>query len=116
MNIPVVDACIKWNNPLTGKNHFLLFEDALYVEQMDNNLLPPFLLREAGWLVNDTAHIHTHCPTKFTHSLVLEHESVHITLFLNGFFSFFASSKPTWKEFDAAEDDYVHHMTPRQYD
>ena len=98
MNIPVVDACIKWNNPLTGKNHLFLFEDALYVEQMEHNLIPPFILREAGWMVNDTARIHAHCPTEFTHSLVLEHENVHIPLFLNGVFSFFASSKPTWKE------------------
>ena len=76
MDIPVVDACIKWNDPLTGKDHFLLFEDALYVEQMEHNLLPPFLLREAGWFVNDTARIHTHCPTEFTHSLVLEHPTL----------------------------------------
>ena len=60
MNIPVVDACIKWNNPLTGKNHFLPFEDALYVEQMDHNIIPPFLLREAGWIVNEVARIHCH--------------------------------------------------------
>ena len=48
MDIPIVDACIRWTDPLTDKNHFLLFEDALYVEQMEHKLIPPFLLRESG--------------------------------------------------------------------
>ena len=60
MKIPIVDVCIKWIDPQTDKTHFLVFKDALYVEQMEHNLIPPFLLREAGWIVNEVARIHCH--------------------------------------------------------
>ena len=60
MKIPIVDVCVKWIDPLSDDPHFLVFEDALYVEQMDHNIIPPFLLREAGWIVNEVARIHCH--------------------------------------------------------
>ena len=60
MKIPIVDVCVKWIDPLSDDPHFLEFKDALYVEQMDHNLIPPFLLREAGWIVNEVARIHCH--------------------------------------------------------
>jgi hypothetical protein len=116
MDIPIVDACILCTDPLTDKKHFPIFEDALYVEQMEHNLLPPFLLREAGWLVNDVARIHTNHVTEFTHSLVLEHEHVHIPLSLKGVFSYFTTVAPTHREFRLAEDAMCHHMTPSDYD
>jgi hypothetical protein len=115
MDIPIVDACIRWTDPLTDKNHFLLFEDALYVEQMEHKLIPPFLLRESGWLVNDVARIHTNHVNEFTHSLVLEHEHVHIPLSLKGVFSYFTTVAPTLRQFQLAEDAMCHHMTPRDY-
>ena len=60
MKIPIVDVCIKWIDPQTDKAHFFVFKDALYVEQMEYNLIPPFLLQEAGWIVNEVTRIHCH--------------------------------------------------------
>ena len=53
LRAPVVDAAIQYDSPYNGKSYILVIWNALHVPSMTNNLLPPFMLREAGVEVND---------------------------------------------------------------
>ena len=46
---PIVDACIAYDDPYSGKVFLLVVYNALHLPSMDHNLIPPFILREAGW-------------------------------------------------------------------
>jgi hypothetical protein len=112
MDIPIVTACIKWTDPNTDIDHFLQFDNALYVEQMEHNLLPPFILREAGWTVDEVPHIHTDCVTENTHAIIHERRGVKISLHLHGVFSYFTSTKPSQGDYNRADRGVLHWLTP----
>ena len=57
LRIQIVDAAICYDCPFTRTVHLLVIRNALYVPAMIHNLLPPFLLREAGLIVKDTSKI-----------------------------------------------------------
>lgn len=69
---------------------------------MNNNLIPPFILREAGLKVNDVPKIHVQSQTVSDHAIeFLEQEdgaSLRIPSHLWGIFSFFHTCAPTNKE------------------
>ena len=67
---------------------------------LEHNLIPPFILREAGIIVNETAKIHKENPSKRDHAIIIENEPLTIPLQLNGIFSFFHSRCPTIDEID----------------
>ena len=69
LTVPLVEATIKYNNPYNGKSCILVLRNALYVLSMDNNLIPPFMLREMGVAVNDIPKIHKEDPTVDDHAL-----------------------------------------------
>ena len=117
MKIPIVDVCINWIDLQTDKAHFLVFKDALYVEQMEHNLIPPFLLREAGWIVNEVARIHCHdLVTEYSHCILHETKEIRIPLGLHGVFSYFPTMKPIMGEFALTTQEFKHDMTPIHYD
>ena len=57
MNVPIVDAAVKYDCPYDGKSYILILRNALHVPSMQNNLIPPFMMREAGLQVNDVPKI-----------------------------------------------------------
>ena len=48
LKAPIVDALIVYECPYTTKLYFLVSSNVLFVESMNHNLIPPFILREAG--------------------------------------------------------------------
>ena len=56
--VPLVDATVRYDNPYNGKSYILVLRNALYVLSMDNNHIPPFMLREMEVAVNDVPKIH----------------------------------------------------------
>ena len=58
-SVPIVDAAVAYDCPYSMKTYLLSIRNALYVPSMSHNLIPPFILREAGLLVNDVPRIHT---------------------------------------------------------
>eukprot|EP00957_Ditylum_brightwellii_P128393 9792090-Ditylum_brightwellii.AAC.1 len=58
MKVKLVDAALKYDCPHQDKSYLLLVRNTLHVPSMDHNLIPPFMLREAGITVNDTPKIH----------------------------------------------------------
>lgn len=53
IDVPIADAVIKWKDPFNGDVYYFLVKNVLYVPSMEHNLIPPFVMREAGIIVND---------------------------------------------------------------
>ena len=54
----IVDAAIIYDCPYTHKSYLLFIKNTVYVSTLTYNLLPPFILREAGITVNNVSKIH----------------------------------------------------------
>ena len=91
------------------KTYLLTFRNALYVSSMSHNLIPPFIMRAAGLIVNDVPRIHTKTEdlTNETHCIVSEGEDsevkMKIPLKLDGIFSYFETRELTMEEINHCE-------------
>jgi hypothetical protein len=110
MMIPIVDAAVSYLSQ-DGKLYILVIRNALHVPAMEHNLLPPFVMREAGIKVNDTPKIQTTEPvTEEDHSIFFHEDEFRIPLSLYGMFSYFPTSKPTAEQMMESENVYL--LTP----
>ena len=107
MTIPIVDAAVLYQCPYFGLVYILVIRNAQHVPSMQNNLLPPFVLREAGIRVNDKPKIQTIDPTEADHSIYFPETDFRIPLSLWGMFSYFVTSKPTAKQMMESECVYL---------
>ena len=98
--VPIVDAAIAYHCQFTNETFVLIVRNALYIPNMDHNLVPPFILREAGVIINNVPKIHVQDPTENDHAIVFPDESLRIPLQLNGIFSYFHTRMPTSQEID----------------
>ena len=46
--VPIFDAVVSYDCPYSGKTYILVVRNSLYIASMKHNLIPPFILREAG--------------------------------------------------------------------
>ena len=67
--VPIVDAAVAYDCPFSGQTILMVARNAMYVESMDHNLVPPFIMRKAGLEVDEQAKIHTTQPSKENHSI-----------------------------------------------
>jgi hypothetical protein len=81
---------------------------------MRNNLLPPFVLREAGVRVYDTPKIQVDEPTVEDHSICFPETGFRIPLSLWGMFSYFPTTEPTAELMKETEEVYL--LTPSRWD
>ena len=61
--VPIVDATVAYDYPITNKYFILVFHNDLSVLSMEHNLVPPLIWRESGLEVNDTPKIQVKDPT-----------------------------------------------------
>ena len=109
---PVVDAVVAYHDEISRKTYILMFHNSLLVKEMDHNLIPPFIMREAGLLVNDVPKIHCHSPTKYDHSIQWPGvKELLIPLKLHGIFSYFPTQP--CPEFGWEGNEKVLHVTPQ---
>lgn len=113
MSVPVVDAAICYDCPYDGKPYILVVRNALYVPSMSSNLIPPFIMREKGIIVNDIAKVQIPDPMVEDHSIYFKETSFRIPLSLYGTFSYFPSRKPTTDELAASDEIYL--VTPTRF-
>jgi hypothetical protein len=85
MLIPIVDAAVRYECPYDGKTYILVVRNALHVPSMRNNLIPPFIMREAGIRVSDTPKIQVIEPTEDDHSIYFPDTDFRIPLSLYPF-------------------------------
>ena len=84
-----MNAVIVYDCPQSGQTYLLFVRNALCVPSMEHNLIPPFILREAGLVLHDTPKIHFNIPIAEDHSLFDEETGLRIPLTLDGTFSVF---------------------------
>ena len=94
LQILIVDAAVIFEDPYDGDIYLLVMQNALYVESMNHYLIPPFIMREAGLVVNDVAKIHCQYCTQEDHSIIDQDTKLYIQLKLEGIFSSFLTQKP----------------------
>ena len=111
MEVPLVDAAVRYDRD--GKVYILLIQNAFYVPSLDHNLLPPFMMREAGVIVKDTPKIQLEDPSEEDHALTFPETGFRIPLSLWGVFSYFQTTKPT--KDDLVEPDEVYLLTPTRW-
>ena len=113
VNLEIVHAAVKYECPYTGKPYFLVIRNALHVKSMEHNLIPPFIMREAGVEVNDTPKIQCDGPSATDHSIYFKETDFRIMMQLRGIFSYFPTSRPTEEEMMASDDVYL--LTPTTF-
>ena len=112
--IPIVDAAFAYDCPMTFKTYIIIVRNALYVESMDHNLIPPFVMREAGIRVNEVPRIHCgEDVTKESHSIIVDGDvSLRIPLRLRGIFSYFPTRALHIKEVENCDELETVCLTP----
>jgi hypothetical protein len=98
-----VDAAISYDCPYTMKSYILIAKNALHVPSMNNNLIPPFILREAGIEISEIPKIHSKDPCVEDHSIYFKEVNLRIPLALWGIFSYFLTRLPSADELEEAE-------------
>ena len=88
MEVPIVDAAVLYECPYSGNRIILIVRNALYVPAMRNNLIPPFIMREKGVVVNDVPKIQLEDPDESDYSLEFPEIKLRIPLKLWGIFSY----------------------------
>ena len=100
IELPIVDCAFIYDSPTSGERILCVAQDAIYAPNMDHNLVPPFMLREAGVEVSTTPKCQTKEPDESTHSLYWPKQEIRIPLSLHGIFSYFSTRKPTILELE----------------
>jgi hypothetical protein len=95
---------------LHGKGIHSTFCNALHVPSMNNNLIPPFVMRETGIIFNDTLKIQVKEPTAEDHTILFEDSNFRIPLSLWGIFSYFPTSTPKNEQINGCDNVYL--LTP----
>ena len=86
----------------------MVARNTLYVESMDHNLVPPFIMRKVGLEVDKRAKIHTPQPSKEHHSVYFREIDLRIPLKIEWFFSVFETRRLNATEISkAGEYDIV---------
>jgi hypothetical protein len=111
--VPIVDAAIAYDCKKSGKTFVLIMKNALYIPSMERNLIPPFVTREAGLIVNDVPRIH--CGKELnneSHCIVSKEADMRIPLQLRGIFSGFDLRALTREEENDCDELDVVIITP----
>ena len=109
-DIPIVDASVMYECPYSGNRVILVMRDALHVKEMVNNLIPPFIMREAGIQVREIPKIHMDDPSVEDYAIVFKETGLRIPLSLHGIFSCFPTTKPVASDLNEIDDVYM--LTP----
>ena len=110
MKVQMVDAAVRYESPFDGRVYILVIRNALHVPSMDHNLIPPFMMREAGIIVKDTPKIQLNDPGEDDHAITFPETGFRIPLSLTGTFSYFPTTKPSIDDLTEPEEVYI--LTP----
>ena len=67
--VPIVDAAVAYKCPYLAKTFVLLFRNVLNIPEIRHNLLPPFIVREAGHFLDECPKFQLSSPAVSNHSL-----------------------------------------------
>ena len=89
----------------------MVFRNVIYIESMDNNLIPSFILQETGLTVHERAKIHCEegTVTEMDHTIQGFKTGLFITMQLRSIFAYFPTQK---LNLDDLDDGVEVAMTP----
>ena len=68
--LPIVDAAVVYESPYDGERYVLVVRNAISVKSMAHNLIPPFIIREAGVQVREVPKMQCEDPSVEDHAIV----------------------------------------------
>ena len=109
--VPIVDVAVAYDCPYILKTYIMVVKSALHVPSMNHNLVPPFILQEAGLIVNGVLKICTKQEylTNETHCIVSKDYSdnngtdLRIRMKLDEIFSYFPTRNLIMNELENCE-------------
>ena len=57
-NVPIADVIVAYDCKRSNQTYLLVSRNVLYINDMNDNVIPPFILRQAGLTVSEIAKIH----------------------------------------------------------
>ena len=111
-DVEIGDVAMAYDDPRKGITYILVMRNALLIPSMDHNLIPPFLIREAGLFLDETPKCHAPTPSVTNHSIIDSDTGMHIHMELNGIFSYFLTRQLTLDEMEFWERYPVVYLTP----
>ena len=103
-SVPIFDAALAYDWPKYLKTYLLIVKNALHIPSMKHNMIPQFILREAGLEVNDIPRIHIRDEvTRESQSIIMTRVDLRIPLQLSGVFSYFESRSLTDREIEECD-------------
>jgi len=66
-DVPIVDGALAYDYPFSGIVYILVVRNALHIPSMDHNLIPHFIMRAGGVVVNDVPKIQCEDPVVDDH-------------------------------------------------
>jgi hypothetical protein len=110
ISVPVVDAVLVYDCPVSGESYILLLRNALSIPLMTNHLIPPFMMRLAGIEVDECPKFLAKSPTVNNHSIYLSNEDIRIPLMLEGTISYVPTREEATR--DELESLPILNLTP----
>jgi hypothetical protein len=110
--VEIGDAAMCYDDPISLVTYILVMKNALLIPSMGHNLIPPFLIWEAGLIPDETPKHQTPYPTIDNHSIWDQRSGLRIHLQLNGIFSYFKTWPLTLEEQENWEDYQVVYVNP----
>ncbi len=84
--VEIGDAAIAYDDPILHVTYLLVMQNTLLIPMMNHNLIPLFLIREAGLYLDKTPKHQVANPTVDNHVIVNSETGMRIHLLLNGIF------------------------------
>ena len=105
-SVPIKDAVCVYDCPKSGVAYLLVMRNGLWIPTNEHNLVPPFVMREAGLEVNEQPKIHCEPErvTEVDHSIYCRDNDLRIPLKLDGIFSYFPTRSLTRYEMEHPEE------------
>ena len=107
MSVPVVNAAVAYDCEYTGKTYIMTICNALYFENMEVNLVPPFMMRLTGIEVDECPKFLAKVPSDHHHSMYFPEEDIRIPFQLEGIISYIPTRAPTDDELANEEGHYL---------
>ena len=105
--VPIVDVAIAYDCPLQAKTYILLMRNCLHIPEIKHNLLPPFIVREAGHILDECPKFQASEPSIKNHSIYIKEFDLRIHFNLTNTFSYFQTRKPTAKELEGCDKIFI---------
>jgi len=105
--VPIIDDDVSYDCLFQAKYYILLVRNAFHVPDIAVDLLPPFIIREAGLQINECPKIQLSDPTVEVHSMYSEEVGLRIHFGLSNTFSYLSTRKSTNHELASCDKLFI---------